>query len=81
MLPLSSNESSINPGRAVSVSVSSFGGSPMRQEIGLGKAKEIERIEIAWPRTAEVQIITSVQLDSLIEVVEGGDYRELDLNP
>lgn len=62
-------------------SVSSFGGSPMRQEIGLGKAKKIERIEITWPRTAEVQIITSVELDSLIEVVEGGDYRTFRLNP
>lgn len=52
-------------------SVSSFGGSPIRQEIGLGPAERIERIEIDWPRTGETQVIEGVPLDSRIEIVEG----------
>jgi hypothetical protein len=51
--------------------VSSFGGSPMRQEIGLGKAERILSLRVVWPTTGEVQEFTDVPLDSRIEVVEG----------
>ena len=48
-----------------------FGSSPFRQHIGLGKSTEIERIEIFWPTTGETQTFTDVNLDTLIRVTEG----------
>ncbi|MCB1122083.1 MAG: ASPIC/UnbV domain-containing protein, partial [Verrucomicrobiae bacterium] len=56
----------------------SFGASPLRQFIGLGKAEEIQRIEIFWPRTARTQTLINVPLDSVICVTEGNpDYQLL----
>lgn len=51
--------------------VSSFGGSPLRQEIGLGKARTINRIEIDWPRGKQTQTVTDVPLDAMIQIVQG----------
>ena len=50
---------------------SSFGGSPLRQEIGLGSAESIERVELRWPTSGTKQIFTDVPLDSMIRIVEG----------
>jgi hypothetical protein len=52
-------------------SVSSFGGSPFRQEIGLGNAIAIDRVEITWPTSRTHQVLTGVTLDSMILVTEG----------
>jgi len=52
-------------------SVSSFGGSPHRLEIGLGDAARIARLEIRWPRTAELQVFEDVPLDACLRVREG----------
>ena len=52
-------------------SVSSFGGSPLRQEIGLGSALRIEQIDIDWPRQKLTQTVAAVPLDAMIEIVEG----------
>src|SRR6185503_11359624 len=41
-------------------SVSSFGGSPHRQEIGLGDATAITRLEIRWPGAKAQQVYTDV---------------------
>lgn len=54
-------------------SVSSFGGSPRRQHIGLGDASAIDRIEITWPASGTVQILEGVPLDSNILITEGQD--------
>ncbi len=62
-------------------SVSSFGGSPIRQEIGLGPAAGIERIEIKWPNSEQLQLLESVDLDSDIEITEGSGYRSRKLKP
>ncbi len=56
-------------------SVSSFGGSTHRQEIGLGDATRITRLEIRWPRTSEPQVFLDVPLDAALHVREG--EREL----
>jgi len=59
--------------------VSSFGGSPLRQEVGLGQALEITQIEIDWPRTNRTQTVTDVPLDSMIEIVQGKTgFRQLE---
>jgi len=52
-------------------SVSSFGGSPARQEIGLGDATRIVDLEIDWPGSSSRQVVTGVPLDARIRVVEG----------
>jgi hypothetical protein len=52
-------------------SVASFGGSPARQEIGLGKATSIVSLEVTWPRSGERAVYTDVPLDAMIRVTEG----------
>ena len=51
----------------------SFGASSLQQEIGLGRAERIERIEVRWPRTGETQIFEGPAFDRFYEVVEGRD--------
>jgi len=54
-------------------SVSSFGGSPSRQEIGLGDATSIEKVQVWWPASGVRQEFTGLELDSSYEVTEGVD--------
>jgi hypothetical protein len=51
--------------------VSSFGGSPARQEIGLGDATEIVSVEIWWPASGERQRFEGLAIDSFYEITEG----------
>ncbi len=58
-------------------SVSSFGGSPQRQEIGLGRAESIREVEIVWPTSGERQVFHDVPLDAKLRVVEGAERYEV----
>ena len=58
-------------------SVSSFGGSPRRQEIGLGNATSIRRIEVWWPRSDTRQVFQDVSMDGLIRIEERAGEVEL----
>jgi hypothetical protein len=49
----------------------SFGASPLRQEMGLGQATGIARIEIFWPRTGKTQVLTGLAMDRFYKVKEG----------
>jgi hypothetical protein len=49
----------------------SFGASPLRQEIGLGSAEAIVRVEIFWPKTGRTQVVTGLQRDRCYTVREG----------
>jgi len=61
-------------------SVSSFGGSPRTQEIGLGNATAISLLELYWPVSGITQSFTDVPLNSLIAVREDADsWEQLDL--
>ena len=51
----------------------SFGGSPLRQEIGLGKATAIRRLEVYWPASGTRQTFLRLAMDSAYEVREGED--------
>jgi len=51
----------------------SFGGSPIRQEIGLGQARAVKRVEILWPVTGVTQIVYGLELDAFYHVKEGVD--------
>ncbi len=49
----------------------SFGSGPLRQEIGLGRATKILRVEIFWPVTGQTQVIEGLALDRAYAVSEG----------
>jgi FG-GAP-like repeat/ASPIC and UnbV len=55
----------------------SFGASPFRQEIGLGQAAVIERVEILWPADRNPQILTGLERDRIYKVKEGREKAEL----
>ena len=58
----------------------SFGASPLRQNIGLGKATRIESLDIYWPTTGVTQTFRDVPVDRAIQVVEGASsYSTLPL--
>ena len=52
-------------------SVSSFGGNPMRQHIGVGKATSIRAVEIWWPVSGIRQRFGNVAVDRTYRVREG----------
>lgn len=50
----------------------SFGSASLRQEIGLGDARQIESIEVTWPRPGVPKsIYTNIPLDGAIKLTEG----------
>ena len=58
----------------------SFGANPLRQTIGLGKAKKIESLEIFWHTTGLTQTFQNVPLDQFIQIAEGEtQYTTLEL--
>ncbi|HEV2762576.1 MAG TPA: ASPIC/UnbV domain-containing protein, partial [Pyrinomonadaceae bacterium] len=48
----------------------SLGSSTLQQEIGLGRARSVERVEIAWPSGVR-QVVRGVRLNSVVRVREG----------
>ena len=58
-------------------SVSSFGGSPRRQEIGLGDATAIGRLTVTWPSSGQQQEFTDVPINAMIEITEGDSVLKL----
>jgi len=62
-------------------SVSSFGGSPFLQRIGLGDATAIERLEIAWP-SGRKQVFEDVPLDARLRIREDAEtWERVDVEP
>ena len=58
----------------------SFGGNPSRQEIGLGRAQEMKRLEIFWPASNLTQTFHDIDANQFIEITEGQpEYRKLPL--
>ena len=49
----------------------SFGGSPLTQTIGLGRADEVVRVEVLWPVTGRTETFSDVTMDRGYVVVEG----------
>ncbi|MFP6620874.1 MAG: CRTAC1 family protein [Pirellulaceae bacterium] len=52
---------------------SSFGANSLRQDVGLGTADRIDRLEIFWPASKTTQVFENVAVRCLIEVTEGND--------
>lgn len=49
----------------------SFGSSPLRREIGIGKATQIDELEIRWHGSGEVQTFKNVKPNQFIKITEG----------
>jgi len=58
-------------------SVSSFGGSPARLQIGLGPATRIPKLEIRWPNGAGTQSFQDLALDQFLEIRQGDPETKL----
>ncbi|MAB79990.1 MAG: hypothetical protein CMJ89_11615 [Planctomycetes bacterium] len=58
-------------------SVSSFGGSPLHLEIGLGAALAIERLVVSWPGKKGRDVFEEVPLDSYLRITEGESTFEV----
>jgi hypothetical protein len=57
---------------------SSFGGNPLQQTIGLGKASAVATLEVYWPTSRTTQVFHDVAVDQAIEVTEfAKGYRQL----
>ena len=57
----------------------SFGSSSFQQNIGVGKVKRIESLEIWWPRSDTRQVFHNIRPNQLIEIQElAKTYRKLD---
>jgi hypothetical protein len=54
----------------------SFGASPLRKEIGIGKAKVIDEIEIRWHPGKESQVFRNVQPNQFLRIRQGKDQLE-----
>ncbi len=54
----------------------SFGATTLRQEIGLGKATAIKRVEIFWPVTGVTQVVTGLSVNSFYLMREGTSAPE-----
>ncbi len=50
---------------------SSFGGNPLRQHVGLGKAERIAEIEVTWPTSKLVQKFHDLPVDRAFHLREG----------
>jgi len=50
-----------------------FGGNPLMQTLGIGKAKRIDRLEIYWPKSDATQVFQSVDVNKRIRITEGLD--------
>ena len=58
----------------------SFGANPLRQTIGLGKAAEIEVLEIYWPTSHWTQVFRNVDADQMIRIVEAEEkYTQMEV--
>ena len=49
----------------------SFGANPLRQAIGLGDATKIEKIEVTWPRSGEIQVVEGLVPGKIFTITEG----------
>jgi hypothetical protein len=59
---------------------SSFGGNPLEQTIGLGKADKVAKLEIFWPTSGTRQVFTDVPAGQLIVITEGEEnFRRIDV--
>jgi tetratricopeptide (TPR) repeat protein len=57
-------------------SVSSFGGNPLRQHIGIGQATTVESIEVHWPVSHKTDTLHNIPSDRNYQLTEGSGHVE-----
>jgi len=57
----------------------SFGSSPLRQEIGVGRATAIRRVEIFWPVTGATEVVDGLEVNTCYHVREGSGAEKIAL--
>jgi|SRR6516165_4157949 hypothetical protein len=58
---------------------SSFGANALQKTIGVGKAKQITRLEVYWPTSKTTQVFHNVRVDQAVAITEfEPEYRHLD---
>jgi len=55
----------------------SFGANPLRQELGLGDALSIDRVEIFWPTTGRTQVLKGLETNQAYSVKEDASSATL----
>ncbi|MFN0274822.1 MAG: FG-GAP-like repeat-containing protein [Chitinophagales bacterium] len=61
---------------------SSFGANSLRQELGLGKATVIKKLEINWPTSGSLQVFENISANQHIKITENENgYTVLNLLP
>ena len=55
----------------------SFGGNPLRQEVGLGDATGIQEVEIRWPGSGTVQKLSGLKMEQCYRIREGSPTPEI----
>ena len=48
----------------------SFGASPLEQQVGLGHARSVKRLEVSWPTSQTQQLFNNLRVDDLAEIRE-----------
>lgn len=56
---------------------SSFGGNPLRQEIGVGSAETVDAVEVYWPTTGQTQRFERVAVDQTLRIEEGSSTLQV----
>jgi hypothetical protein len=51
----------------------SFGCNPLLQQMGIGKATSVKKLEIKWPGCSHVQTFQNIKADQQIHITEGND--------
>ncbi|HEX5272205.1 MAG TPA: CRTAC1 family protein, partial [Gemmataceae bacterium] len=78
---LTAGESPLTIHRHVS-SGSSFGGNPLQQTVGLGKARAVAELAVQWPTSGTTQVFRDVAVNQAVEITEfATEYRHLNWTP
>lgn len=60
----------------------SFGCSPLRQSIGIGKAAMIDEIKILWPASGTTQVFKNIKPNQFLKIKEDSqEFEKLDIKP
>lgn len=62
----------------------SFGGNSYALEVGLGKADQIDLVEVSWPVTGQQQVFENIAVNQHIEIVESESQiktKEISIKP
>lgn len=55
----------------------SFGGSPLRQNIGIGQATQVKTLEVYWPTSNQTQTFHDLPANQFLKIVEGQDQVQV----